>query len=83
MLEQIFGRMDADKNGSLNKEEFVSGMGKMREMLQQRGGEGMREEMMRRPEGGPPGGGEGFRRPPQQGGGDSGKPKRPELEEGA
>jgi hypothetical protein len=76
--KESFKRMDADGNGSVSEEEYVSAMNKIREMMSRGGGrpgEGRPGEGgpggMRRPGegGGPPGGGEGgFRRPPVEGG---------------
>ncbi len=67
--EERFGRMDANSDGFVDKEE----VGKMAQMMRNAGGQG---QGMRRPEGGPPGGspgGEGgFRRPP---GGEGGRPE--------
>lgn len=86
MGNEMFSRMDVNKDGMLSKDEFEQGMARMREML--RGGMGRGEgpggfrgpggpEGMRRPEGGEG----GFRRPPQQGGEGAGR-ARPELEGG-
>ena len=70
--KESFKRMDADSNGSVSEEEYVSAMNRLREMMG-RGGPGGQPGQggpggFRRPggEGGPPsGGGEGgFRRPP-------------------
>lgn len=71
--KESFKRMDADSNGSVSEEEYVSAMNRLREMMG-RGGPGGQGGSQgapggfRRPggEGGPPsGGGEGgFRRPP-------------------
>ncbi len=84
MGDQAFSRMDTNGDGVLSKEEFETGMARMREMLRGVGrgegppGAGSRgPEGMRRPEGGEG----GFRRPPQQGGEGTGR-ARPELEGG-
>jgi hypothetical protein len=70
--KESFKRMDADTNGSVSEEEYVTAMNKLREMMS-RGGPGGPggspggQGGFRRPggEGGPPAGGEGgFRRPP-------------------
>lgn len=77
--KESFKRMDADGNGSLSEEEYVSAMTKLREAMSRGGmrpgGEGGppggNPGGFRRPggEGGPPGGGDGgFRRPPVEGG---------------
>ena len=82
MAGEAFSRLDADGNGSLSKDEFETGMARMREMMRGMGrGEGPGAGF--RGPGGPggPGGAEGgFRRPPSQGEG-SGR-ARPELEGG-
>jgi len=62
MAEQGFDRMDADGDGKLSKEEFATGMKRLRELMQQ-GGAGLGGP--RRP-GGDRGPEQGFRRPPQQ-----------------
>ena len=62
MAEQGFDRMDADGDGKLSKEEFATGMKRLRELMQQ-GGAGLGGP--RRP-GGDRGSEQGFRRPPQQ-----------------
>lgn len=69
--DERFARMDANKDGFVDKEE----VGKIAQMM--RGGAGSPGQGARRPEGGPPGGDGGFRRPP---GGDGGRPDgaRPE-----
>ena len=82
--KETFKRMDADGNGSVSEQEYITATEKMREMFRNRGGQpgqpGQpgREGGFRRPggEGGPPGGapGEGgFRRPPTEG--DAPKPE--------
>jgi hypothetical protein len=71
--KESFKRMDADANGSVSEEEYVSAMNRFREMMGRGGPGGPGGSQgspggFRRPggEGGPPpGGGEGgFRRPP-------------------
>ena len=62
MAEQGFDRMDADGDGKLSKEEFATGMKRLRELMRQ-GGAGLGGP--RRP-GGDRGPEQGFRRPPQQ-----------------
>lgn len=79
MAGEAFFRMDTSGDGSLSKEEFETGMAKMREMMRGMGrGEGPGQGF--RGPGGPGGGEGGFRRPPSQGEG-TGR-ARPELEGG-
>lgn len=64
--EQAFDRLDGDGDGNLSREEFATGMARMREFMQ-RGGQGPGGPGgLGRPErgGGTPA--EGFRQPPQQ-----------------
>lgn len=76
--KESFKRMDADGNGSVSEDEYVSAMSKLREAMMNRGGSSGGPggpEGMRRPggEGGAPRGEGGFRRPPTEG--DAPKPE--------
>jgi hypothetical protein len=84
--KESFKRMDADGNGSVSEEEYVSAMNRLREMMGRGGPGGPGGQPgqggpggFRRPggEGGqPPGGGEGgFRRPPVEEPKTEGKPE--------
>lgn len=59
-MDALFQRMDSDGDGKLSREEFSAGMTRLREMMQQRGGQLPGAAAGRA--GGPE---EGFRRPPR------------------
>ena len=61
--DQAFDRLDADGDGKLSREEFATGMARLREYMQ---GGGPRPNRPGLPDGAGRGGDEGFRKPPEQ-----------------
>lgn len=70
MAGEAFDRFDADADGKLSRDEFIGGMGRMRELMQRNGPGGLGVPGLPGGPGGPGPGGrgpdQGFRRPPQQ-----------------